>query len=125
MADNELKQYPRGQISLGKGDLQQCSNFEWDYTNNGKLLATLRANPSGVVTGTKAVSFTGETHIDEDGPERDYFDLVDTGKAQQARVKLPGGTTKTIQGVITRVKGRLTLEDGVQITFEGVGKFVK
>lgn len=127
MADNELKQYPRGQVSLGPGDLQQCTDFEWDYTNNAKLIHVLRVvnGPSGYTVGNRAVSFTFNIVIDEDGPERDYFDLVDTGKPQQARIKLPGAVTKAINGVISGIKGRITLEDGVQMTATGVGKFVR
>lgn len=124
-SDQELKQYPRGQIAIAGGDLRQCTNFEWDYSNGGKLVFTLRENPSGIVYGNKQVNFTGETVVSEEGPERDWFDLVDTGKPVRCRVKLPGKTTKSIIGAIVGTKGKLTLEDGVQIGFNGIGKFVK
>ncbi len=126
MADNELKKYPLGQISIGSGSLRQCTNFEFDYSRTAKLKHTLREpNGAGITKGSASVTFSGETVIDEDGPERNYFDMVDTGSAQQCRVKLPGAITKTINGVITRIRTRLDVEEGVMITFEGTGKLVK
>ena len=121
MGSSELKKYPRGQIGVGSGDLQQCTSVEVTKTNNAKVLHTLRRNGAGVVKGNVAVAFSGETVIDEDGPERDYFDLVDNGEAQNVRIKLPGAVTKTIIGVISEAKVRLTLEEGVLYSFSGVG----
>lgn len=125
MAAQELKQFPRGQIAIGGGDLQQTTNFEWDYSNNAKLVHTLRKRaPAGVVLGNESVTFSGQMVVDEDGPEIDLFDAVATGNFFVVRLKMPG-LTKGILGVINNVKGRFTLEDGVQFDYSGVGAFIK
>lgn len=122
---NEQKQYPRGQVGLGAGDLQQCTDVEFTSANNAKVVGTLRKNPSGIVIGNKAVAITGNSRVDEDGPERDFFDLVDSGKPQQARFKFPGGVTKACTVVVAEVKGSFTQEDGVLQSWTMVGYMTK
>lgn len=124
MADSELKQYPRGQIAIAGGDLQQTTNFEYDYTNNAKLVHTLRkAAPSGFVMGNQAIAFSGSMVVDEDGPEFKLFDAVKRGTPLVMRAKMPG-LTHGINGVINSAKVRFTLEDGVQIDYAGIGSLV-
>lgn len=124
MSNNELKQYPRGQVSFG-GDLQQCTDVEFTQTNGAKVVSTLRRNPSGVTTGNKMVTCTGNSRIDEDGPERDWFATVDEASPQQARFKFPGGVTKVLNCVAAEIKTGFTLEDGVNQSWQLVGYFVK
>lgn len=121
MSDQELKQYPRGQVSFGAGDLQQATNVRIQKSNNAKVLATLRRNPSGVVVGSKAVQVTGDTIVDEDGPERDWFKMVDEATPQQARFKFPGNVTVTVNCVAAEVTGEFPLDDAVKISFTLVG----
>lgn len=125
MSDQELKQYPRGQVSFAGGDLQQCTDVEFTQVNGAKVVSTLRRNPSGVTIGNKAVSVTGNSRIDEDGPERNFFDLVDAGKPQQARFKFPGGVTKVLNCVAAEIKSGFTLEEGVNQSWQLVGYFAK
>ncbi len=123
-ADQEQKKYPRGQIGIGKGDLLQATDFEFDRQNGAKIAATLKRNPSGIILGVKSVSMTCNTIIDEDGPERDWMALVDSGDFINARVKIPG-LTKQWTGVISGAKISGSVEDGVKIALTGVGNFSK
>lgn len=124
MSDNEQKQYPRGQVSFGAGDLQQCYGAKFSFTNGAKVVSTLRRNPSGVTVGNKAVSVTFETRIDEDGPERDWFKKVSEASPEQARFKFPGGVTKTINCTASQLDADFTLEDGVNASVTLVGALV-
>lgn len=125
MSDNEQKQYPRGQVSFGAGDLQQCMNAKFTFGNGAKVVSTLRRNPSGIVLGNKSVSVTFETKIDEDGAERDWFRKVNEGSPEQARFKFPGGATKTINCVASQVDADFTAEDGVNCSITLVGALVQ
>jgi hypothetical protein len=125
MADNDLSSFPRGQVALGAGDLQQCTDTEFTAVNGAKVVATLRRNPAGIVIGNKAVECTFNSRMSEDGPERDFFKMLEEGKVQQARFKFPGGVTKTLNCVLAEYKVQLTLEDGVLYSGKLVGSFPK
>lgn len=124
MADNEMLQYPRGQVSFGNGDLQQCTDASFDFVNGAKVVSTLRRNPSGVVIGSKAVTVTFNTKIDEGGPERDWAKKVNQGKPEQARFKFPGGKTYTVNCTAASLKADVTLDDGCNQSVTLVGGLV-
>lgn len=121
MADQELKRYPRGQIAIGNGDLQQATLARFSFTNNGKLKHTLRKSPSGVVLGTRECTGSFELEIDEDGPEREVFDAIGEGTIQNFRFKMPT-LTKTIEGIFTSVDVEEPLDDAVRFTVNFIGK---
>jgi hypothetical protein len=125
MADQELEQYPRGQVAYGGGNLQQCTNVSFTATNGAKVQSTLARNPSGVVVGNKSVEVSGDTVIDTTGPERDWFSKVSQATPGQMRFKFPGGITKTVECVVAEVKGDFTLEDPVKVSFKAVGRLVE
>jgi len=124
MADSELKRHPRGQIALGAGELQQATLGDFTFTNNAKLKHTLRKTPSGVVLGTRECSGTIEVNLDEDGPERDWIGLVESGESKNFRFKMPL-LTRTIEGVCSSVNAKLPLDDAVTLTISFVGKLLK
>jgi hypothetical protein len=126
MASNDqLVQFPRGQVSFGSGPLQNCTDFSSTTTNGGKLVSTLRRNPGGFVLGKKAVSFDMNLQVDEDGDERDWEDLVDKGTPQTIRLKIPGGATRSLRCIIIEVGTKFTIEDGVARPIKGVGMWIK
>jgi len=122
MASSEILQYPRGQISMGPGDLVQVTNVSFSYTNNGRLRHTLKQSPSGKVLGNQEVSGSFTAAIDEDGPERDYFARVKSGEEVSMRLKLPV-TTKNVVGFLVSVDGDIPLDDAVELTINFQGKF--
>ena len=121
MATNELKNYPRGQIAIGNGDLQQATLARFNYTNNGKLKHTLRKSPSGFVLGTTECTGSFDLEIDEDGPERQAFDRITDGVVTNFRFKMPL-VTKTIEGIMTSVDVEEPLDDAVRFSVSFIGK---
>lgn len=125
MATSELKVYPRGQISFGPGDLVQAINVTFTSTSNAKLVHTLKKTPSGVVLGNREFTGKFDTVIDEDGPEREYFDRVRAGQRVTARLKLPGNVTKVSEIVLTSIDGEMPLDDSVKLTVNFIGVLQK
>lgn len=121
MADQELKRYPRGQIAIGNGDLQQASLARFTFTNNGRLKHTLRKTPAGFVLGTREASGSFELQVDEDGPELQVFEAIRAGEIKNFRFKLPQ-ITKTIEGIFTSVDVEEPLDDAVKFTVNFIGK---
>lgn len=125
MANQDLPRYPRGQLAVGAGDWIQCTDVEFDYSNNAKVEATLRRNPSGVVTGKKTVTVNGNSAIDEDGPEFDFWEAVSKGSVNQCRFKFPGNVTKTVNGVFSSAKSSFKIEDMITVSWTLVGALVE
>jgi hypothetical protein len=121
MAENETRRFPRGQIALGSGDLQQAIVARFTFTNNGKLKHSLRRSPSGYVLGTRDCSGSFELEIDEDGPEIDVFDAIKSGEFKNFRYKMPK-IVKTIEGILVSVDVELPIDDAVKFTVSWVGK---
>lgn len=124
MADSEVPVYPRGQVSLGAGDLVQVTDVSFDYTNNGQLKHTLKKSPSGKTFGNKELSGSFTVIVDEDGLERDYFARVESGEEVNMRLKIPQ-LTKAIVGALSGISGSIPLDDAVELTVNWFGKFIK
>ena len=124
MADQELKRYPRGQLAIGNGDLQQAIVSRFSFTANTKLKHTLRQSPSGYVLGTRECTGSFDLEISEDGPEIEVFDAIDEGEIKNFRYKIPT-VTKTIEGVFTSVDVEEPLDDAVRFTVNWIGKLKK
>lgn len=122
MANDELKKFPRGQLSFGAGDLTQVTNVDVDATNGAKVKHSLKRNPSGIVIGNKEVTVTFDSEIDEDGMERDYYLRWESGETVNLRLKVPQ-LTKAFVGVISNVKASGPLDDAVKVSVTAVGKF--
>lgn len=122
---DQVPSYPRGQVAYGGGDLQQCFNAKLTVANGAKTRATLRKKFSGITLGEETVSMTFDTRIDESGPERDWFKLVQKGTPGQARFKFPGGITKTINCVASQCDSDFSIEEGVNSTVTLVGGLVE
>jgi len=121
MADNELKQYPRGSLAIGNGDVQSAASASFTTTNNGKLVHTLRRSPAGVVLGTREASGTFELVVDEDGLEIEIFNRIANGDTVNFRFKMPQ-TTKVIEGILTNADISLPVDDVVGVTLAFVGR---
>jgi hypothetical protein len=123
MADSELVLYPRGQVGLGSGDLQECTDAKLTLNSGAKLKHTLRVTPSGYTKGAFEVSITLTTLVPETGPERDYINALKSGNPQNFRFKSPT-ETHTVEGVLTTVEESYTQDDGISETVSGVGRLV-
>ena len=121
MADQELLNFPRGQIAIGNGDLQQAASASFTTTNNGKLVHTLRRSPAGVVLGTREGSGSIEMVVDENGLELEVFDRINNGSILNFRFKIPQ-STKVIEGILTNADVSLPVDDVVGVTLAFVGR---
>ena len=120
MAD-KTELYPRGQISMGAGDLVDVTNVSFTYTHNAKSKTTLKRPFAGVVLG--AEEFTGkfDSIVPAAGLERDYFARVKSGEVVNARLKLPGLTLGT-DVVLVSIDGEMPEDDACKLTVNFVGK---
>lgn len=117
------KIYPRGRIALGNGDLIDVTNIKYTHTNNAKQVHTIRQKGSGIVLGNEESTISYDCVVSEDGAERDYFQLVKTGRIVQLRVKVPGETI-TVQGTYKTRDFELPLDDSIKLSMEFVGHTV-
>lgn len=113
MSSNNTLYYPRGRIALDSGDLIDVTNVKLDSTNNAKLVHTLRQPGAGVVFGNQETTISFDAAISEDGPERDYFMLVQKGTVKQLRLKIPGKTLSA-EGVFKDVNVEIPLDAEVK-----------
>ena len=125
MATSELKQYPRGQIAFGPGDLTQVTNVTFTTTNNAKLVHTLNKAPAGVVLGNRETNGKFDVVVDEDGLEREYFDRVRSGERITIRLKIPGNITKPAEIVLVSIDCEMPLDDAVKMTINWIGQLQK
>ena len=124
-SNEELSQFPRGQVSFGKGPLQLIEDFDAKTTNGGKLASFLRKNPGGFILGKRAVTFSMNLMVSEDGDERDWETIVDKGTVQRLGVRKPDGTRKTLLCILTEVGDKTAVEDGYRRAISGTGYWVK
>lgn len=122
MAQDEMKQFPKGAIAMGNGDLVQVLTWSLDVKNGLKLKHTLRSKaPVGVVLGNEEATLTFEAEIPAEGSERDYFELVKSGKITQLRLKTPG-KTYVMDGALSSVKFDAPIDDAVKVSCEAMGR---
>ncbi len=117
------KIYPRGRIALGGGDLVDVTNIKITTTNNAKQVHTIAQKGAGITLGVEETTVTYDSVISEDGQERDYFQLVKTGKIGQVRLKLPGETI-TVEGVYKSRDFEMPLDDSIKLSMEFIGHMV-
>lgn len=122
MADT-LKEYPRGSVAMGSGDLASVSNLKVKFSNGAKLVHTIRESPSGVVRGHKEVSGTFDVVVDSAGEERDWWGLVKSGEVKQFRVKMPG-EVKNIAIASSDVDLEIPSDGPISETVAFVGKWI-
>lgn len=115
--------FPKGRIALGGGDLIDVVNVKYTHTNNAKQVHTLRESGAGITMGVEESTVSYDTVVGAEGVERDYFQLVKTGKIVQVRIKVPGETI-TVEGAYTTRDFELPLDDSVKLSMSFVGHTV-
>jgi len=114
------KKYPRGRIALGNGDLIDVTGVRVNTTNNAKQVHTLARPGNGIVLGNEETTVSYDAVVSEDGQERDYFQLVKSGKIVQLRIKVPGETI-SVKGAYRSRNFDLPLDDSIKLSLEFVG----
>ena len=112
--------YPKARMSIGGGDLRDVTDFKSMSTNNAKQVHTIIQQAAGVTQGTKESTVSWNSVISEEGFERDYVNLIDTGVIFQIRVKLPL-LTLTYVGVLKSIDVEGPLDDSIKLACEFVG----
>jgi hypothetical protein len=123
MAENELLEYPRGQIGFGSGNLKQCTNAKFSLNRNAKLKHTIAKSPAGICYGNTELSGTFEFEIDETGLERDVLTDLKKGTRRQFRFK-DSASTDEISGAFTSFDKEIPTDDAVKVTVGFVGKLI-
>jgi hypothetical protein len=118
---DDFKEFPKGGIAMGSGDLMQVLNFKLHIKTSAKLKFTLRSKKAvGFVLGKEDVGASFEFEIPAEGQEADYVDLVRTGKVKTIRFKVPG-KTYTVTGTFVSVELDAPLDDAVKGSVELIG----
>lgn len=97
----KLLRFPKARLAFGAGDLNDVYDVNLAATDGRKLFSTLRNNPAGWIEGERSTNLTFKSGISEEGFERDYLKKWQKGDTIQLRLKVPGGKTITIEGVLT------------------------
>lgn len=118
---SEPKVYPQSFVSQGAGDLIQATSVTTDTKNGAKQVSTLRKRGAGFTRGVEESNVTIELAIDEDGPERDFFNQVKLAVPVQLRVKPPGATVLVYNGCYSGISLNGPLDDKTSITLTFIG----
>ena len=122
MADEELQEYPSGQLSISPGGrMRQVTSVNIKESNGRRLTHSLAATPAGYINGVKDVSGSFSMEIPKKGIERGEFIDVQTAKQKQARLEIPGNAI-VIQMVITEVDIKIGTGESVKVDFNYIGK---
>jgi len=121
MAGSEQLIYPQAFIAMGNGDLMQVTDFTITLTNNAKQVHTLRRKGAGITLGTEETTVSFNFKLDEDGPERNYWDDVKKGTIRQLRAKGPQ-VSWTINGAYQSVDLNAPLDDATAGSATFIGR---
>lgn len=100
----------------------QVLTWSLDFSNGLKLKHTQRSKGAvGVVMGNQEAKLSFEAEIPAEGSEKDYFDMVQTGRVKELRLKVPG-KTYTMTAAAASVKFDAPIDDCVKISVELMGK---
>lgn len=87
--DDDFKEFPKARLAVGPGDLIDVYDVSCTWEDGEKIVASLRANPSGSVGGTRSCTMTFKSQISSEGFERDFLGPYDKRKVIRLRLKLP------------------------------------
>lgn len=118
---SEQKRFPQSYVAQGAGDLIQATSVTTSLKNGAKQVSTLRRPEAGFTLGVRENTVTVELAIDEDGPERDFYNDCRNGVPIQLRVKPPGGGVRVYNGCWSGIDENGPLDDKttMQLTFIG------
>src|SRR5690348_10546997 len=89
---DDFADYPKAQVSMGPGDLIDCTNVSVRLSKARKSVSTLRQNPAGSTNGAATHELTVEEAVSHAGFEREWFTAFDKDEVKEFRVKAPGKT---------------------------------
>jgi hypothetical protein len=117
----EYVNYPSGQIQMGSGDLQDAISGDFTIENNAKNVHTLRRNAAGYVIGVVDASGNLSVVVSENGPEKEYVQMVNAGRPVAMRYKMPL-ISGNFTGVAKTAKVAFKVGEAIQLDFSVIGK---
>lgn len=123
MADeNDFADYPKPKFALGAGDLIDALDGSISFEDGERVIATLRANPSGSTGGGRSATATIKSAVSHAGLERDYMTPYRQRKVMQLRYKIPG-LVFTITGRLTKPQITGSVDNAIEFTFSVTGSW--
>lgn len=92
-----FKDYPKGRLAQGSGDLIDVSDITLGYSDGEKHVNTLRQDGAGSTSGPRNTTLSFTSKISETGFERDWMGHYHKRSVLQYRLKVPGKTF-TLEG---------------------------
>lgn len=121
---DDFSDYPKGQLSMGPGDLIDITDITLNFEDGEKAVATLRQNPAGSTFGMKSVKLQANAAISHAGFERDWFTKYDKREVIEFRVKVPG-MVFTLTGRLTTLSVASNVDDVIKFGFSVIGRYQK
>jgi hypothetical protein len=90
-------------VALDSGDLMQTTNTKVDQSREVKLIHTMRRTAAGIYIGHEETTVTMDAVLPASGAERDFYQMLRTGKIKTLRVKIPGETFAVVGAVSKRM----------------------
>jgi len=125
MAGEQLR-FPQAYLAMGNGDLVMVTNFTATLTSGAKQAHTIRIKGAGIIPGNEESSVSFTSIVSEDGPEKNFWDDVKSGRIRQLRCKLPGGrTTLVLNGAFSQCDTEGPLDDSTKLNCTFIGRMEK
>lgn len=119
--DTEL--FKDASVALDNGDLMQATSCKVTQKRDVKLVHTMRRTAAGIYIGHEETTLSIEAVCPQSGAERDYYQMLRTGRIKTLRIKMPGETFAVVGAVSQRTLD-LPSDAPIKYTIEFVGKSV-
>lgn len=124
MSNKSFEDYPKGQIAIQGGELQDAYDISLAFEDGEQTVHTLRANGMAVGStgGKRKCDVTFKSSISRAGFERDYLGNWHKRKVIQGRVKVPGKVV-VVTGRFTKPQLTSNSDNFVEFTITLSGKY--
>ena len=119
--NDDLKVFTKAAVALGNGDLMDVTDAKIEQSRDVKLVHTMRVTAAGIFIGHEGTTFSCNAVCPTTGPERDYYQMLRTGRIKTVRVKIPGETFAIVGAVSKRVL-ELPEDAPIKYSIDFVGK---
>lgn len=115
--------FPKAAVALDNGDLMQLTDAKVVQERTATPVNTMRVTQAGIYVGHEKTEFTANAVMPATGAERDFYQMLRTGKLKTLRIKLPGETF-AIVGVINKREIDLPEDAPIKYSISVIGKTV-
>jgi hypothetical protein len=120
----EYEDYPKGQLSLQGGELQDVFDVQCAFEDGETEVHTFRGKgqPSGSTGGKRKCTVTFKAAISQAGFERDYLGNWHKRKVLNGRLKVPGKTV-SITGRLSKPSITSNIDNFIEFSVTLSGKY--